>query len=414
MEGAAEFNEVKALIQQGVDVNARNHEHEAALTTVTRAWSSALHNEDAKSAQCSMDIITQLLDHGADPNVQDKDGRTALVLAIEARSPNVSGLKGMDDLLVRSLVERGARLDPVSPYDAAWPTTPLITAVLHKRFNAMELLLSKKVNVNAQIGGKTALDAAISTAGDIFPKRISIFVGQLLEHGADVKGDERRILASAISRSPESVERFLVECYGNPQPELGWDEESEEGKVEFPEGQYEKLAATLSLSGVGGGYKPVTEKMRKAYMYLLDKKTEAISFVKRLSSQIAMEEEAATRVEVLCSSCRAFETEALNREWFSHSPNSESVHRSILGGCPMCQLIKDCLPKSFQEVSLYYYSALSESDTLSKNYYERIIVRGQVPNNSIYGELRLATLDGTSPIRTPTVSPNVVNAKVKR
>lgn len=388
-----QYNQIKHHINQGVDVNARNHERVAALVIAIKAWRSALQNKEVQAAQCCMGIIRELLDQGADLNVQDQNGRTPLVLAIQTRAPDMIGISGMDKSLVNLLVEAGAYLDPPSQYDSTWPTTPLIAAVSEKRLDTVELLLSKKAKVNTWVGGRTGLYTAVCAGEELFPNRVSAFVSTLLRHGADVKSDERRILASAISHSPESVERFLYECYGSPQPELYPNDQLELSGQE----SHEAPAATstsVHLPPLGDGRKPVREKLRKVYRSLVERQKDARSLMKWLGGSIHTHD---GRVEELCSSCRAFEKGEIYREWVFHSPDSKSVYRSILGGCTMCQLIKDCLPDSFGAVSLYYYSALSESDTMTKNYYERIIVRGQIlnsANNFIYGELRLATVDG--------------------
>jgi hypothetical protein len=145
---------------------------------------------------------------------------------------------------------------------------------------------------------------------------------------------------------------------------------------------------------LGAKRQTIKERLSEVYRALVEKQNDARSLMKRLGLLGESIQSRETSFEELCSSCRSFEKEAKHREWFYHSRNSKSLYRSISGGCAMCQLIKDCLPDYFGAVSLYYYSALSESDTLSQNYYERIIVRGQLPDNTIYGELRLATIDG--------------------
>ncbi|KAH8679089.1 heterokaryon incompatibility protein-domain-containing protein [Tricladium varicosporioides] len=392
---AARYSEIKMLTHQGVDANARDRQGVAAFLVLTQLWVHAMANKDVKSAQSSLEIITYLLDHGADLNARDLAGRTILMLAIGAGSQGMTELKDMDDNLVKLVVEKGARLDPILPHDSSWPTTPLITAVTNRKFNVLELLLSKKVNVNAQINGTTALLTAVSNGTELFPKRISNFVGALLEHGADVKADEKRILASAISHCPESVERFLSECYGDPQPgfSFGEDVESEEVVESSDEVQLNNSHPPSPSTRLSRAPEAITEIMRRSYSALMDKRAGTMAMLKSFGGSTSLGEELRPRVEALCHNCLRFEIDAVYRKWFPHSINSKSIKQSILKGCPLCQLIKDCLPESFGKVELYYYSALSESDTISQNYYERIIVRCQVPNNSIYGELRLATLD---------------------
>jgi hypothetical protein len=364
---SSQCENIKRISNEGADVNVCNDEGVAALILAINAWRTILQHEDVQAAQSSLEVVFEIIARGANPNVQDQDGLTPLHLAIVKLDSEMITMDsemistiGMDERLIQRLVEAGAHLDPPLDCDLPWPKTPLVTAVEEERVETVKLLLSLGANINHTIGDKTALTADICAGGDLFPNRVSAIMATLLEHGVDLKNDESRILASAISHVPESVERFLYECYGDPH------------------------------------FKPATsEQMDSRQGFQANTRSASVPvLLPPLSDDPTSHKR---RVQNLCSSCRAFEDNAVYRKWFFHSADSQTVHQSISAACAMCQLIKDCLPASFGEVSLYYYSALSESDTLSKHYFERIIVRGQVSDSFQYGELRLAAVDGQCP-----------------
>ena len=388
------YNQTLRCISQGVDVNTSNYQGVSAIVIITEAWIVCWQYGFAKPLQFCADIARQLIDRGADLiNAQDRSGRTPLVLAIEVGGPNEgSEVEGLYDSFINMLVEAGSCLDPPSP-TCNWPTTPLIAAVsgLRRRLSTVKLLLSKKANVNTSIGGMTALLKVVYDGGELFPERISTTLSTLLQHGADCKNHERRLLAAAISHSPESVERFLLECYGSPQPSLYPNENLEDFAEEEPE---DSAAATTSVHPppLSDRRKLSAESLTRLCRYLAQSQKSARSLL-RWADGITHTKDG--RKEELCSRCREFEKMAIYREWFSHSSSSQIIRQSISRGCAMCQLIKDCLPDAFGAVSLYYYSALSESDSLSKDYYERLIVRGKISKyTAVYGELRFATVDG--------------------
>jgi ankyrin repeat protein len=170
-------NQIKYSLNQGVDVNTPNHEGVAAIIIVTKAFIQSLFPADAKAVQCCMEIIRQLFDRGADLDVQDRDGRTALVLAIEAQRPSRGGtVDCMDEFLIDLLIEEGASLDPPSQCERPWPNTPLIAAISRKRLETVKLLLSKKANANTCVGGLNGMYAAVRDGGEMFPERLSATV----------------------------------------------------------------------------------------------------------------------------------------------------------------------------------------------------------------------------------------------
>jgi hypothetical protein len=260
--------------------------------------------------------------------------------------------------IVELLVEAGARLDRSTEQDQRWPMTPLFAAVCVNSELVVRLLLANGADVNARVREDTPLYAAILRAGDVYPKPLSGIMSALLEYGANLSIEQGRTFTAAISHSPASMVSLLDAVYGDPQPH------HHSRNDQSPEQAYE-------------------------------------SFIGKLDELIVLNERPThptILVEVLCSACQAFKDHAVKRIWFDHSPSAEALHESLLSGCTLCQLIQDCLPGSFGRVGLYSYSALSTVDPLSRNYYERILVRGEVGGpgkDFVYGELSLAAIDGT-------------------
>lgn len=112
-----------------------------------------------------VEIVKELLAHGADPNSVDKNGCPVLSAAIY-----------LGDEICDALLQRGA--DPDKENDGI---TPLQAAILSKRIAVAKKLLSHKANPNliAQESGITPLHLAII-------KELTVaFIRALLESGAD-------------------------------------------------------------------------------------------------------------------------------------------------------------------------------------------------------------------------------------
>ena len=144
---------VRALLAQGVDVNARQGDGATALH-----W--AAHRND-------LDTAAVLLGAGADPNAANELGATPLWLA------SVSGSGAM----VERLLEAGAHPDAA----LSSGETPLMRAARAGNIDAVGLLLAHAADVNATEGtrGQTALMWATA-------QQHAAVARLLIEHGADV------------------------------------------------------------------------------------------------------------------------------------------------------------------------------------------------------------------------------------
>lgn len=148
---------VKLLLEHGADVNIRDREGSTALM---------------KSAVCNAaDIALLLINHGAELNVRGNQ-YTALEMAV-ARGPEVAAL----------LVKHGAELNTRDPYAGA---TPIHTAINLDDVEMVRLLLKHGADVNLRgRNGGTPLHAAARKGNDIL-------VELLMQYGADtnIKDDQ--------------------------------------------------------------------------------------------------------------------------------------------------------------------------------------------------------------------------------
>lgn len=215
----------------------------------------------------------------------------------------------------------------------------------------------------------TAVSVAINPGYDIYPVRGDRVISALLEHGGKLRGKDWEILSRAISNCPGIVEYLLAYIYGEAKPEHHPNDNRQIG---------ENMVDNPGL-----------EEDYKRFMETLD----------RLVAMDMAYAGSPARSRTLCSNCQAFETNAHYRKWHLHSRSQKQLRLAVSQNCSMCQLIKDCLPGPVKEVQLCYFSVLPQVDPASKDYYERILVRGQKSRflkneDFVFGELSLATVDG--------------------
>jgi hypothetical protein len=126
---------IRALIEARADIHARDEDHRTCL-----------HRVHANRP----DIVSLLLDHGADKDAQDGYGCTPLHQAVGAK----------DCSHARILLERGANMELILLVDQQ---TPLCGAVAKNDKSMVQLLLSYKARVDVSDGvGFTALHGAVS------------------------------------------------------------------------------------------------------------------------------------------------------------------------------------------------------------------------------------------------------------
>ncbi len=123
---------VKALVNGGANVNARDASSGTALMSAALAFKSSVrYGKDILKACGLLEIVSFLLEHGADADVRDDAGNTALVYAVEAvnidpviRRRHGNKIDVNQRAIVEALVDSGACVNPAG---AANP--PLLMAV---------------------------------------------------------------------------------------------------------------------------------------------------------------------------------------------------------------------------------------------------------------------------------------------
>lgn len=198
-------------------------------------------------------VAKVLLNHGADPNERDGDGKTALLTAID----------GAQTQLVQLLLEHGADPNAAYPLDAStedrWQptpgTTPLMAAVEKQEPQIVELLLKAGANVFLTDGqGRTAADYAVELGNKDILNRLkqagapiisndqAVATHQLvravqenqlehalqaLEEGADAGGldaDGKSALTYAVQFGQTDLVRRLLDAGVNPNTVSKWGE----------------------------------------------------------------------------------------------------------------------------------------------------------------------------------------------
>ncbi len=141
------------------------------------------------------DVVRELLQNHADPNLAQPDGSTALILAVEG-----------DDLIVADLlIGAGADLNAANEYGA----TALSVACTGGNIAMINTLLEAGADPNAALlSGETPLMTAVDK-GNLDAVRA------LLEHGANVnaketRGDQTALMWAVANKHPEIV-RLLLE-----------------------------------------------------------------------------------------------------------------------------------------------------------------------------------------------------------
>lgn len=139
-----------------------------------------------------IDVVTVLLDRGANVNAADLNGINLLIAS------SAIGLCPMIELLL----DRGARIDG----DSEGFGTPLLHAIIQKRMDSIRVLIGRGADVNACMhDGRTLLMSAQASNVEAIPL--------LIAHGANVNAQDRFGLTPLILATKdttiETLELFL-------------------------------------------------------------------------------------------------------------------------------------------------------------------------------------------------------------
>jgi ankyrin repeat protein len=167
--GADDLEKVRALLEQGADVNAASGDGMTALHRAARTGNLAMA-ELLIGAGANLEAETRLGEH-TPLHVASASGRSGVVAVLVAAGANVNALtttgatplhfaaaSGSADA-VAALLSGGADIDPMEP---VWGQTPLMFAAAAGRTEAIEVLLEKGANpaLSAKVVDVVARDKA--------------------------------------------------------------------------------------------------------------------------------------------------------------------------------------------------------------------------------------------------------------
>ncbi len=182
---------LKKLLDQGVDINARDKYGRVPLVEAAR--------------EGRLEVIKLLLAHGADINGSNERGLTALIAS--ARSGDIE--------IVRLLVENGADIDRKYTSVFVGESSALNVAMDEKRTEIVMYLLEKQDNPD--------WNKALIWAAD-GPTEV---VRTLIEKGADLKKCAGQCMDSAIFRNRVETIKFFLEKGLDPNGFIGFRDGSE-------------------------------------------------------------------------------------------------------------------------------------------------------------------------------------------
>ena len=181
---------VKELIKAGADVNMQD---DIGWTALMCAVENGNEN-----------IVRELIDRGADVNMQANDGNTALTGAVTLNRENV----------VKELVERGATINIKT--DDGW--TALIIAAVNGNENIVKELIDREAEVNMQDNnGDTALMIAVKWGDENMVKKLieagaNIYLKNKAKDTALDIARKKGYRGDEIARMLENIDKKLYIC----------------------------------------------------------------------------------------------------------------------------------------------------------------------------------------------------------
>ena len=202
--------------QSPADVTQLLLEHDADVNTLNNNGRTPLQ---IAAANGTIDVVRVLLEHGANVGAQDSEGITALHLAAYCRALIMRNKGDVD--IVRVLLEHGANVGAqdsegrTALHIAADSRSPLMGD--RAGFDIARVLLEHGANVGAQDSeGSTALHLAADSRSPSVGYRAGVdIIRVLLEHGANVGAQDSEgrtaLHLAADSRSPLMGDRGVVD-----------------------------------------------------------------------------------------------------------------------------------------------------------------------------------------------------------
>jgi ankyrin repeat protein len=200
---------VRLLLDRVSDINARDNTGMTALFAAVKSWCLEMikqppvkahrlkirkYKEDvflttaAEPSEVYEEIIRLLLNKGADVNIQDNSGKTALMIAVKNKNMEIIKLLLKKHADIKAKDNKGR--------------TVLIIASDKDNEEIVELLLDKGADVNIQDdSGRTALMAAVES------RNVDI-VKLLLKKGSDVNAVDRNGSSSLMVAMDIAANRF--------------------------------------------------------------------------------------------------------------------------------------------------------------------------------------------------------------
>ena len=178
---------VQAIIEHGADVNAVNNKGQTAL------WFACCDGR--------IDLVKNLLDKGADPNIADKNGESCLHAAIYGMCNSET---------IQGLIDHGSNVNAINKDGAS----PLLLACSAAQTDSVKLLLKAKADPNiAYADGDSSLHTAISA--DCEKETLQ----ELIDSGGHVNSLNARgrtaLLFGCLYRQTDSV-MALLEAGADP------------------------------------------------------------------------------------------------------------------------------------------------------------------------------------------------------